>query len=516
MAHTEELKRIYTTDTASDMLSGYDQLLEAHFDGTTHPIELSEWTALDSAVEQARHDAHLLLLHTPDSQRAQSRYKTTLGDIWQPCMGKSREVRRRLRESTTVGEDGGATSDVDPGLLVEQALLEAQYLEIVASQRIAWQGEAVSPAALRPFLWHEHRNLRNRAWTGLAECRNPDIARLSEVWGGLVDVRARIRTEKAKMHWPRGAVDITRMSDRGPSSEAMRLAVEEWVSPVLVRLHEERRLTLRSRALRVRDLLISQAASEPSGMSSAATTLRDIAQVLGPVFPEIPAFVDTLAAAGRIHAEANGGKLAWPHVGRGPLDRLPALVHALPSDGASDADLAGLLCCALGAAQVDGVNAHPFARSVDRWTHYFTGMLWVDAQRSPRGNLVLERYLLDWAIDAIGDAFVAWACTNSATAGPSACEAMWRRLWLQYLPSVDLGDDEHAAAVSWHYGYDLFLDPHAYALRLHARVQAAHHFRSLQRNMGLAGDVGSVDQHDVREAVAIIEDEMESRLAAEV
>lgn len=516
MAHSEELKRIHTTDSVSDMLSGYDRILEAHVDGATHPIELSEWTALDNAVEQARHDAHLSLLRTPDSRRAQGRYTSTLEDIWQPCVGKSRDVRRRLRKFTTIGEDRGATPDVDPRLLVEQALLEAQYLEIVGSQRIAWQGEAVSPASLRPFLWHEHRNLRNRAWTGLAASRNADIARLSKVWGGLLGVRARIRTEAAKVHSPGRSVDISGMSGVGPLSEAMRLAVEEWVSPVLVRLHEERRLTLRSRALRVRDLLISQAASGPSGTSTAAATVRDIAQMLGPVFPEIPVFVDTLAAAGRIHVEASGGKLAWPHVGLGPLDRLPALVHALANDGACNADLAGLLCCALRAAQVGGVNAQALARSGDRWTHDFTGMLWVDAQRSPCGNLVLERYLLDWAIDAIGEAFVAWACTDPAAARPSACEAMWRRLWLQYLPSVDLADDEHAAAVSWHYGYDLFLDPRAYGLRLHARIQAAHHFGSLQRNMGLAGDVGTVDQHDVREAVAIIEDEMESRRAAEV
>lgn len=516
MAHGEELERIYTTDSASDMLSGYDRILEAQGDGATHPIELSEWTALDNAVEQARHDAYLTLLHTPDSRRAQGRYRSTLEDIWQPCMCKSRDVQRGLRKYTSIGEDGVATPDVDPRLLVEQALLEAHYLEIVGSQRIAWQGEAVSPAALRPFLWHEHRNLRNRAWTGLAASRNADIARLAGVWGGLVDVRARIRTEAAKAHSPGRSVDISTMSGVGPLSEAMRLAVEEWVSPVLVRLHEERRLTLRSRALRVRDLLISQVESGPSETLTAPAGLRDIAQLLGGVFPEIPAFVDTLSDAGRIHVEASGGKLEWPHVDVGPLDRLPALVHALPSDGACEADLAGLLCCALTAAQADGVNAQAFARSVDRWTDYYTGMLWVDAQRSPRTNLVLERYLLDWVIDAIGDAFVEWACTDPAAARPSACDAMWRRLWLQYLPSVDLADDEHAAAVSWQYGYDLFLDPQAYRLRLHARAQAAHHFESLQRNMGLAGDVGTVDQHDVREAVAIIEDEMESRRAAEV
>jgi hypothetical protein len=270
-----------------------------------------------------------------------------------------------------------------------------------------------------------------------------DAAALSDVWNSLVGIRAETTSHNGKRSGPvpHAGEAAALLLGRGARRRA-QLAVEEFVTSVLVRLHERRRLQLGLRTIRPWDLYAA-----PPGFPT------------DPVFgtkAEAVAAVDT--ALKDVQYDA-GHLLNMPIGASDPFrsdeevedflaDYGVALVHA----GVPDPMPERRYVNEVGAVALPLLVLHGTADSKN-------------GQSAPcpfhRARIRhLERRLLRWTFGAMIDAFEEWAYSRAAQAqDEDAAGAFWSSLWLRFLPAVDWAGLEDQLSFEWQRHEALFLNP---------------------------------------------------------
>jgi oligoendopeptidase F len=327
--------------------------------------------------------------------------------------------------------------------------LRTHFRAIAEAQTVRRPGETVELHRLYAELESPERRRRERAWRLESARRLEDAPALSELWRSLVATRAELTAEAGARSYPalrRQRIGATSMA--AEDGRRAQLAVEEFVTSVLVRLHERRRRRLGLRTIRPWDLW-----TVPPGFSADP--------VFGTKGEAVEAVSRALARAG--HADEIGGAL---EAFSGPLrsdkelgaflaECGGAMWHAAVSDQARDGseqkDVAGVALPLLvlhGVSNAENEENAPTPLNRARIRH-------------------LERRLLQWTFGAMIDAFEEWTCSHPLEAEhEDSLGATWSSLWLRFLPAVDWAGLEDELKFEWQRHPALFLRPGESVIRI--------------------------------------------------
>jgi hypothetical protein len=340
------------------------------------------------------------------------------------------------------------SSDCGMSLRAHDAELRVAYLAAVEAHTVRWQGETVPLRRLRQGLESPDRRTREGAWrleTGRWLADGPLFDRL---WRSMVPLRA----EMASLAGMKGYPALRRQELGYPptvpgAGQRAQLAVEEFVTAVLVRLHERRRLQFGLRTIRPWDLLAA-----PPGFPA------------DPLFATKADALDAVNALLRLHYE-HEGVVGVPTTTSDPLTSDAHVEDALARFGEAWSrpttsglkrareELENVAAAALtlqvlhGDEGARGAASGPTALARSRIRH-------------------LERSLLRWTFGAMIDAFEEWAYAHpTQILDEGAVGATWSSLWLRFLPAVDWAGLEEALAREWQRHGPLFLKPSASMVR---------------------------------------------------
>jgi oligoendopeptidase F len=387
--------------------------------------------------------------------------------------------------------------------------LRRQFQTLVSNQTLHRQGNTVPLHCLRPDLESPERRRRERAWRQESRRRLQDASTLSEVWDSLVRIRTELRSDAGTQTYlvPR-ADEVAELSLGHEARRRAQIAVEEFVTSVLVRLHERRRLQLGLRTIRPWDLYVA-----PPGFP------------VGPVFGTKG---EAVAAIGRALADVPYDAVHLLNTPTGASDPLRSdeeverfladVGVALAQGGVSDQALQGRYPGDVAAVALPLLVLHGTADVVE-------GQTAANALRRTHIRQ-LESYLLRWTFFAMIDAFEEWAYKGAVQArDEDAAGAFWSSLWLRFLPAVDWAGLEEELRVEWQRHEALFLNPGDSVPRMWREMQIVRSwslvvdhrrwFQELgvfvQQATGPMLDVAPITEQDVLDVARWIEDAIEEQ-----
>jgi oligoendopeptidase F len=148
--------------------------------------------------------------------------------------------------------------------LRRESALHEEYVRITAAQTVIWDGRETGVRHLQSAGDAPDRRTRERAWRLAAERELRDRETIGALWAQLLQVR---QEQTALAGFPdylacrsEGSESV---SETREQHHRFHLAVEEWVTPVVVRLHEERRVQLGLRRFQPWDLPVDPAGLIP-------------------------------------------------------------------------------------------------------------------------------------------------------------------------------------------------------------------------------------------------------------
>ena len=386
--------------------------------------------------------------------------------------GPARRPDARHRGGDPAGFWGvGESAHAGAGTVkAHEADLMAAYRAVLEARTVRWGSATVAPRELRIALESPDRRTRERAWRAGADGWREDGAALGDLWTSLVEVRSGGVGDQ--QYPPRLRTDVASPTPSGDAARASRLAVEEFVTSVLVRLHERRRRALGLRTFRPWDLL-APAPGFPSG--SPFGTDREAVEVVCSVLQQLA---------------GPGGPQGEPS-------------HRASASLASDADLYEMV-----ARMAAGVTPEPRDAGAQERLHAGVVLTMAVLHRdifdrsttSIRLHRVrsligyLEYTLLRWTYGAMIDSFEEWsyARLDGRPIDRAAAASTWSSLWLRFLPSVDWSGLEDAQGVEWQRHEALFLHPARSSARLAVEVNTFRGWMELAESTDPVSEIDRV------------------------
>jgi oligoendopeptidase F len=380
------------------------------------------------------------------------------------------------------------------------------------------------------------RRTCERAWRLATDRRQRDRDAIGELWRRLLETRHRQAIDAGFSDYRAYRWQQLGRADYTPDDcRRFHHAVEEWVTPVLVRLHEEQRVRLAFRRLQPWDLLADLDGPPPLRPLTCEDDVIDgVTRIMCRLDPAPKAQVESLVRAGLLDLRsgsdvaADGSRAAMARAscilpeagGTGLAALFHGLGHVLqtradPQHPAPPefAEMAAMAIELLGMSSLDAGGFYQPA----------------EAARAQRDHLV-HGVLTRLPAVAMIDAFEHWAYTRVEEAADlSACGRQWRSLWLRFLPGIDWSGLDDALETEWQRHINFFLHPFAtiacgpaqvgaiqvWALARRDPVDTLARFRdalALARTHPVpdlytaAGACFALDEHTLREAVDALEE----------
>jgi oligoendopeptidase F len=213
-----------------------------------------------------------------------------------------------------------------------EGALREEYARILESQTVLWQGQETGLRALETVYADPERRTRERSWRLATKRALQDRETIGDLWTGLVRARYRQAVEAGFPDYRSYRWQQLGRADYAPE-DCLRLhhAIEEWVAPVVVRRHEERRVRLGLRRLQPWDLQVDPPTLLPEHSQAAATGSTAGSPMERtdppPEFAGIPAMILELQA------------LSYPEAGSSSAsaDRIHRILLRLPAAAMTDA-----------------------------------------------------------------------------------------------------------------------------------------------------------------------------------
>lgn len=332
--------------------------------------------------------------------------------------------------------------------------LRSQYRAIVGAQTVRRQGLSVPLLRLRPDLESPERRRRERAWRLASRRRLEDAPVLSELWQSLVAIRVEVASEAGASSYPalrrQQLGEAVSLPDAGRRTQ---LAVEEFVTSVLVRLHERRRLQLGLRTIRPWDLF-----TVPPGFP------------VDPLFAtkcDVHAAVERALSCARYRAAVLSAAEAQPESLESDEEVEELLAHygeAVAREEISGPAGGGAAVRDLGRIALPLLVLHGTEEAHSE-KHTPTSLNRVRIRH-------LERRLLHWTFGAMIDAFEEWIYSYpEQVQDEDVAGAIWSSLWLRFLPAVDWSGLEDVLKVDWQHHDALFLRTGESLIRISRELQ---------------------------------------------
>src|SRR5947209_5368750 len=465
--------------------SHYRELQARPLDAASVDAFLRDWTAVTDLIEETHQRLRVAVDRDTADDAARERLAAFLAGVYAPAQEAEQALREKLLASGI--EPAGLALPLrrlrteaeifrpeNLPLEREEQALQQEYARITGAQTVVWQGEEIGVRTLDRMGEDPDRRARARAWRLAMERRLQDGEAIVGLWRRLLEAR---HLQAVNAGFPDYRADrwqqLARFDYTPEDCLRIHHAIEEWVTPVVVRLHEERRVALGLRRLQPWDLRVDLAGRPPLRPFSREEELIDgvgrIMSQLDPIFGEQ---ATTLAREGLLDLIARPNKApggyctAFPHSGR-PFILLDAtgigadltnlfheLGHASHVFAAAALPYSQQRTPPAEAAEMAAMSMELLAMSCLEAGGFYDA---AEAARARREHL-LQRVLSHLPAMAMVDAFQHWAYTHrEGAADPDACGRQWRGLWLRFLPGVDWSGLDEALAAEWQSRIHLFL-----------------------------------------------------------
>lgn len=178
-------------------------------------------------------------------------------------------------------------------LMQEENALTTRYDKLIASAKIDWEGETLNISLLRPYLTHQDREIRRKAWKKYGAFFEGAEAELDEIYDKLV----KNRTQQAKLmgyenYTELGYYRMVRNSYGRQEVEAFRKEIKQWFVPFAEELHEKRRQRLSVEKLSYVDEGVYFAEGNPAPEMTPEEILKAGQQMYRELSPETKEFFD--------------------------------------------------------------------------------------------------------------------------------------------------------------------------------------------------------------------------------
>jgi M3 family oligoendopeptidase len=178
-------------------------------------------------------------------------------------------------------------------LLQEENALTSRYDKLIASAKIDWESETLNLSLLRPYLTHQDREVRRKAWKKYTAFFESVEAELDEIYDKLV----KNRTEQAQMmgyenYTELGYYRMVRNSYGREEVEKFRAEIKQWFVPFVQELQEKRRQRLGVEKLSYIDESVYYADGNPAPDMTPEEILATGRQMYSELSPETKQFFD--------------------------------------------------------------------------------------------------------------------------------------------------------------------------------------------------------------------------------
>jgi M3 family oligoendopeptidase len=208
--------------------------------------------------------------------------------------------------------------------LVRESELENEYIELIASAQIDFDGKLVNLSGLEPFARDPDRDVRHRAecaaWSFFAEKR----AQLDRIYTELVQLRDAMARKLGCANFIEVGYRRMRRTDYNRADvEGYRRQVERDVVPLAIDVMERRRKRLGIDRMMFWDENIADIRGNPAPLGDARWILERGRDAFGAMDGELGAFFGAMIDRGLLDVETRQGKAAGGFCTSFPLYRVP-------------------------------------------------------------------------------------------------------------------------------------------------------------------------------------------------
>lgn len=211
----------------------------------------------------------------------ESPYRSDLEEKIGPVAFKNMELARKAMDARLIP------------LMQEENALAMEYDKLIAGAKITFNGKELNLSLLRPYLVHEDREVRGRAWEAMSGFFEENAEKLDEIYDKLV----KNRTEQAKKMGYENYLELgyyrMNRNDYGREEvETFRRQIKEYFVPFAEKLHDRRRRRLGLERLSFIDNAVYFKNGNPAPTGTPEEILAAGQKMYGELSPETKEFFD--------------------------------------------------------------------------------------------------------------------------------------------------------------------------------------------------------------------------------
>ncbi len=263
--------------------------------------ELTDHVLTAMTIAEIRHDVDM----TDEFYEKEQAYYDEQGPIFQNMIvSYQKKLRRSPYRAYLEGVIGPvafknmelAEKSVDEKILPlmqEENQLQTRYNKLLATAKIPWEGEELNLSLMNPYLHHEDRSIRKKAWEKYTAFFQEHEEELDEIYDALVKNRtAQARTLGYENYLELGYYRLNRNCYGREEVATFRKQVKEDLVPFAEQLHEKRRKRLGLDELRYYDEGVYFTNGNPKPKGSPEEILAAGQKMYGELSPETKEFMD--------------------------------------------------------------------------------------------------------------------------------------------------------------------------------------------------------------------------------
>jgi oligoendopeptidase F len=505
----------------------YQELAARPLDASNVEAWLRDWTRLNELVVETESRLYVAMTVNTADEAAEAAYNRYLETIQPPMLAAENTLKQKLLDSGLIPAnfdiplrnmraEAELFREANLPLLTETKKLGAEYMKIIGSMTVQWDGEELPLPRLAPVQLENDRARREAAWRLGSERRLQDRETLNEIWIKLFQVRQQIAENAGFANYRDYTWKEKFRFDYTPDDcLSFHQAIEQAVVPAASRLLEKRRQKLGLDTLRPWDQLVDpegRAALRP--FERADQLINTTAAIFNRVDPKLGEYFDMMVEENLLDLESRKGKAPGGYCTEFSAAHRPFIfmnavgihqdVTVLIHEGGHSFHVFETEDLPYVQQRMGGITAE-FAEVASMAMELLAspylaqsqGGFYSDADAARARIEHLEGIILFWPYMAIIDAFQHWAYTHPAEAViPARCDDTMQALWARFRPGLDWSGLDDVARSWWQRQLHIFEVPFYYVEYGLAQLGAVQVFGNALRDQA-----GAVAQY--RRALAL-------------
>lgn len=324
--------------TWDDVAPYYEELTARPLDRSNVEAWLADWSQFESLLAEAAARANFAYVcNTADREREAARLRFS-SEIDPQADEQRARLQRRLVElgyvrpglETTVRRFRNQMelfNEANVPLFTELARLSTGWSKLIGAMTVDWEGEKKTPPQMLPFLEHNDRNVRERAFRSMFKPYVDQRDALAGFFDRMYDLRQQVAKNAGFDNFRDYAHREKNRFDYTPD-DCLRFheAVELVVKPAIKRLHERRRAHMGLDRLRPWDMWVDPKGRAPlRPYENVAEFISRAGSIFANVDPDFRDYFERMAKAGTLDLDNRKGKAPGGFCDSLPVSKLPLI-----------------------------------------------------------------------------------------------------------------------------------------------------------------------------------------------